>query len=82
MNAPYHKSYINPLSPELNPICYFLALLAHDFLHVSRIRVKSLMLREQERFENKRKIYLYYKRTKAMGLMRIRGYKCSSRKDT
>jgi hypothetical protein len=36
---------INTLSPELNPICYLLALLAHDFLHVSRIRVKSLMLR-------------------------------------
>ena len=32
---------INPLNPELNPICYLLALLgAHDFLHVSRIRVK------------------------------------------
>jgi transposase len=31
---------INPLSPELNPICYLLALLAHDFLHVSKIRVK------------------------------------------
>jgi transposase len=35
----------NPLSPELNPICYLLALLAHDFLHVSRIKVKSLTLR-------------------------------------
>jgi hypothetical protein len=35
----------NPLSPELNPICYLLALLAHDFLHVRRIRVKSLTLR-------------------------------------
>jgi hypothetical protein len=35
----------NPLSPELNPICYLLALLAHHFLHVSRIRVKSLTLR-------------------------------------
>jgi hypothetical protein len=34
----------NPLHPELNPICYLLALLAHDFLHVSRIRVKSLTL--------------------------------------
>ena len=33
---------INPLNPELNPICYLLALLAHHFLHVSRIRVKSL----------------------------------------
>jgi transposase len=36
---------INPLSPELNPICYLLALLAHNFLHVSRIRFKSLTLR-------------------------------------
>ena len=31
---------INPLNPELNPICYLLALLGADhFLHVSRIRV-------------------------------------------
>ena len=31
----------NPLNPELNPICYLLALLgAYHFLHVSRIRVK------------------------------------------
>ena len=37
---------INPLSPELNPICYLLALLgAHHFLHVSRIRVKLLIFR-------------------------------------
>jgi hypothetical protein len=35
----------NPLNPKLNPICYLLALLAHHFLHVSRIRVKSLTLR-------------------------------------
>jgi len=36
----------NPLKPELNPICYLLALLgAHHLLHVSRIRVKSLTLR-------------------------------------
>jgi hypothetical protein len=34
------RSNINPLNPELNPICYFLALLAHHFLYVSRIRVK------------------------------------------
>jgi len=34
------KMSINPLKPELNPICYLLALLAHHFLHVSRIRVK------------------------------------------
>jgi hypothetical protein len=37
---------INPLNPELNPICSLLALLgAHHFLHVSRIRVKSSTLR-------------------------------------
>jgi len=36
----------NPLNHELNPISYLLALLgAHHFLHVSRIRVKSLTLR-------------------------------------
>jgi len=40
------KLSINPLNPELNPICYLLALLgAHHFLHVSRIRVKLLTLR-------------------------------------
>jgi len=39
-------SGINPLNPELNPICYLLALLAaHHFLHVSRIRVKLLTFR-------------------------------------
>ena len=39
-------NFINPLNPELNPICYLLALLgAHHFLHVSRIRVKSLTFR-------------------------------------
>ena len=38
--------FFNPLNAELNPICYLLALLgAHHFLHVSRIRVKSLTLR-------------------------------------
>ena len=37
---------INPLNPELNPICYLLALLgAHHFLHFSRIRVKLLTFR-------------------------------------
>jgi hypothetical protein len=43
--APSFCSGINPLSPKLNPICYLLALLAHDFLNFSRIRVKSLTLR-------------------------------------
>jgi hypothetical protein len=37
--------HFNPLNPELNPICYLLALLTHHFLHVSRIRVKSLTFR-------------------------------------
>jgi len=38
--------FFNPLNPELNPICYLLALLgAHHFLHVSRIRVKLLTFR-------------------------------------
>jgi len=32
----------NPLNAELNPICYLLALLAHHFLHVSRMRVNPL----------------------------------------
>jgi len=37
---------INSLNPELNPICYLLALLGvHHFLHVSRIRVKLLNFR-------------------------------------
>jgi len=37
---------LNPLKPELNSICYLLALLgAHHFLHVSRIRVKLLTFR-------------------------------------
>ena len=40
-----HK-HINPLNPELNHICYLLALLGvHHFLHVSRIRVKLLTFR-------------------------------------
>ena len=38
--------YLNPLNAELNPICHLVALLGlHHFLHVSRIRVKSLTLR-------------------------------------
>jgi len=38
---PVFLSDFNPLNPELNPICYLLALLAHHFLHVSRIRVNE-----------------------------------------
>ena len=43
---PPSSATVNPLKPELNPICYLLALLrAHHFLHVSRIRVKLLTFR-------------------------------------
>jgi len=46
---------INPLKPELNPICYLLALLgAHHFLHVNRIRVKFLTFRRLMSY-----IYIY-----------------------
>ena len=46
---------INTLNPELNPTCYLLALLgAHHFLHVSRIRVKSLTFRRLMSY-----IYIY-----------------------
>ena len=45
----YHCSHslgLNPLNAELNPIWHLLALLGgHHFLHVSRIRVKSLTIR-------------------------------------
>ena len=34
--------FFNPLNAELNPICHLLALLGVHFLHVRRIRVKSL----------------------------------------
>ena len=45
----------NSLNAELNPLCYLLALLgAHHFLHVSRIRVKSLTLRLLKSY-----IYIY-----------------------
>ena len=43
---PHNHVTFNPLNPELNPICYLLALLAaHHFLHVSRIRFKLLTFR-------------------------------------
>jgi len=48
-------SRLNPLNAELNPICYLLALLGpHHFLHVSRIRVKSLTIRLRMSY-----IYIY-----------------------
>jgi len=50
-----HHQHLNPLNPELNPICYLLALLgAHHFLHVSRVRVKSLTFRRLMSY-----IYIY-----------------------
>ena len=53
MSQVYYLSF-NPLKPELNPICYLLALLAHHFLHVSRISVKSLTFRRLMSY-----IYIY-----------------------
>ena len=45
-HSPPPTTEVNPLNSELNPICHLLALLGvHHFLHVSRIRVKSLTLR-------------------------------------
>ena len=41
----FYDQYINPINPELNPICYLLPLLVHHFLHVSRIRVTLLTFR-------------------------------------
>ena len=50
-----HKFVVNPLNPELNPICYLLALLgAQYFLHVSRISVKLLTFRRLMSY-----IYIY-----------------------
>jgi len=40
-----HQIYSNPLNAELKTICHLLALLGVHFLHVSRIRVKSLTVR-------------------------------------
>ena len=41
-----YKPFFSPLKPELNPICYLLALLgAHHFLHISRTGVKLLTFR-------------------------------------
>ena len=44
-NNKFDSHFLNPLNAELNPVCYLLALLAHHFLHVSSVRVKSLTLR-------------------------------------
>ena len=50
-----YRDALNSLNAELNPICYLLALLGvHNFLHVSRIRVKSLTLRLLKSY-----IYIY-----------------------
>ena len=45
LQMPIVSTSFNPLNDELNPICHLLALLGvHHFLHVRRIRVKSLTL--------------------------------------
>ena len=46
LGASFPNIWFNLLNPELNPICYLLALIgAPHFLHVSRIRVKLLTFR-------------------------------------
>jgi transposase len=51
----------NPLNPELNSICYLLALLgAHHFPHVSRIRVKLLTFRQLMSYIYKAPILFLY----------------------
>ena len=52
---------VNPLNAELNPICYLLALLgAHHFLHVSRIWVKSLTLRQLMSYIHMEHLFLMF----------------------
>jgi len=41
LNPTRNKVGVNPLNAELNSTCQLLALLAHYFLHVSRIRVNT-----------------------------------------
>ena len=42
---PVAVNTVNPLNAELNPICHLLTLLgAHHILHISRIRVKMLLM--------------------------------------
>ena len=49
--GPTIASHLNPLNPELNRICYLLALVgAHHFLHISRIRVILQCLEVQEKY--------------------------------
>jgi len=43
IGATTYNIKFNPLNAELNPI-YLLALLAHHFLHVSRIRVNEELI--------------------------------------
>ena len=52
--------FVNPLKPELIPICYLLALLAHHFLHVSRIKFKSLTLRLLMSYVYMERIFLMF----------------------
>jgi hypothetical protein len=44
LNVKLRCQKVNSLNAELNPICYLLALLAHHFLHISRIRVNTVIV--------------------------------------
>ena len=55
------QNALNPLNAELNPICHLLALLgAHHILHVSRIKVKCLVLPFKVYCTNPSKCYCDY----------------------
>ena len=55
---------VNPLNVELNPICHLLALLgAHHILHISRIRVKVLCYKSEDRWFDLRWCHLNFSLT-------------------
>ena len=57
---PTRASNVKHLNAELNPICYLLVLLAHHFLHVSRIRVKSLNLKLLMSYIHMERLFLMF----------------------
>jgi len=56
----------NPLNAELNPLCHFLALLAHHILYVSRIRVKKIYADYCEPHAKHRHVYRLHTASRCM----------------